>query len=121
MQTVTATKPNLLAKLHDELIAAIRTFRRTSPDPKTGEDVADDDNGQVSALGDAITIHFADDIAAADVTAVVAAHDLAPPPLTQPEQRRQRMNDLIATGRVAWTPDERDELLELVAQEALHQ
>ena len=73
MQTLTFTKPNALSKLHDELIAAVTGFLRTTAGPD-GRDAADDACGRVEGKDDDFTVYFADDIDAATVTSVVDAH-----------------------------------------------
>ena len=74
MQTIIHRGTVNLNLLHEEFIANVSTFERTTVDTD-GFNVADDDSGRVE--GDAVQtkVAFADDILPAAVQAVIDAHD----------------------------------------------
>lgn len=73
MKQLAFTKKHNLSKLHDELIAQVPGFHRTTPNSE-GNAQADPDCGRVEGSGHKIWIYFADDLDPDTITNVVKAH-----------------------------------------------
>jgi len=119
MQTLTFNQSVNLSLLHDQLIGDVPGFHRTESGPYG--DSATMDCGRVEGTASQVTIAFADDIDAAVIRQVVAAHD---PTKTQPDPRRERLAriaEINAIPRAAWTADQRDELSQLLGLELTQQ
>ena len=114
MQTLTFTRPNDLALLHDELIAGVPGFHRIIVTPDG--DSADADCGPVEASGNTIRVTVADDVAADQVNSIVQTHDPANRTLNPAGQRNARIKELLAVGRSNWTAAQRNEIIELIGQ-----
>jgi len=89
VQTLTYTKTNKLAKLHEELLAALPALQ--------GESAPGHPLLRVGGLGDQIRIEVPDDVDGAAVAAIVAAHDASA--LTAAETLKSQI-DSLATSAV---------------------
>ena len=102
--------PNNLSLLHDELLAAIPVL-----DPIMGPGGEREPVMQVEGDAGNVWLTIPNDVDEGAIATVVLAHDATKLQPEPPPQRRTRIKELVAIGRLNWTAAECDELVELLA------
>ena len=120
MKRLNFTKLNNLSLLHDELLAAIPALR---PVPNGQGRIDSDGNIALEAVmgvegtDNELWLTVPDTADEAAISTVVQAHDSTVVVSSPRDQRRQRIQELLAVGRSNWTASQRNELLELLSLE----